>query len=251
MNHQGTHPMTLYLKLSPTPDTIVFSGDRRFIDDLRFTDNNVKATRLGGFSVGGATGATRHVDRRTGDVQRDVHALFADFYDSKDVTPETLAEFADELKKQHDAYVAKFCKGRTTPAKGVFTIVVSTRVGEKVTDRHLIADIIEDDKLSVRIRSLPCNSGTLFAYGDPAIRAALENRDPTLADLYRDSDIEQLLLDPKCQFDVVNIERAAQICRKIHKLCGEQARRITRARPTISPECDVLIVDAQGVRMAP
>jgi hypothetical protein len=55
MNDQRSQPMTLYLKLSPTPDTIVFSGDKRFIDELRFTDNNVKVTRLGGFSVGGAT----------------------------------------------------------------------------------------------------------------------------------------------------------------------------------------------------
>jgi hypothetical protein len=243
--------MTLYLKLCPTPDTIVFSGDKRIIDDLRFTDTNVKATKLGRFSVGGAIGHTRHVDRQTGDVQRDVHVLLAEFYGNKEVTPETLAGFTDELKKQHDRYVAKFCKGRTTPAKGVFTIVMSTREGDNVRDRVLIADIIADDKLSVRTLSSRCDSGRLFAHGDAAICGALENRHPELTDLYRDADIEQLLLDPKCKFGVVNIDRASQICRKIHKLCGERAAEITRARPTISPECDILIVDAQGVRMAP
>jgi hypothetical protein len=128
---------------------------------------------------------------------------------------------------------------------------MSTREGDNVTDRLLIADIIEDDKLSARTLSFPCDLGRLFAHGDPAIRAALANRDPELADLYRDGDIEQLLLNPKCEFGVVNIVRAAQICRKIHNLCGERARRITRARPTISPECDFLIIDAQVVRMAP
>jgi hypothetical protein len=243
--------MTLLLKISPTPDSVVYSADKRLNDARGINDSYVKATRLGQFGVGGACGNTRSIHPETNIVQRDVHQQLREFFHTHELNRETFDEFLSYLREQHGVFLVTHRDGAPLNFDGpLFSMTLSSLAEGTVTDYVVNASVSRLDGLAPTGKGFTCGTGALMTAGDPEIVSAIRSlREPILADIFAFDDIRTLLSRPRdCPFGMVSVDRAIEICRFVNRVCSDQAEAITRARSTISQDCDVLLLDRGGVR---
>lgn len=243
--------MTLLLKSARTPDTAVFSGDKRLNSSEGFEDTAIKATRLGRFAVGGACGSTRSLHPQTKIVQRDVHEDLRTFFLDRDVNDVSIQEFLGFLRMRYDAFVKDHRDGKPLEFEGkLFTIVMTSLQGDQLFDHAIHGHLSMKGGLDPKYDRHRCATGALMPYGDPPVtNAILSLSHPALAELAAQGDIFELLRRPAdCPFGLVNLERLIEICRTVTRVSSEKAEQITGMPSTISPICDVLVLDPTGVR---
>lgn len=247
--------MTLLLKVSPTPETAVFSGDKRLTnaDGSGFEDTFRKATPLGDFAVGGATGGTRYVDQKTAKIEQfNVHGLLEDFFRGRRMDEGTIAEFVAFLKGRYAQYATEHGDPKPlTPDGYLFAIIAASFQDGAIRDHQFRCFVPGGAYLDVRAKTFPpCNLGILMPSGDPEITDAIRSNHPALEEIYAHPDIRLLLERPPVagRFGIVSVDRAIEVCKIVNRVCSDRFEEIAKKPSTISPNCDVYLLDKSGVR---
>ena len=246
--------MTLLGRIAVAQDKVVFSGDKRLSDANGITDANVKVTRLGNNGVGGACGRTRGIHPQTGVIQRDTHQWLRDFFQNRDVNHASISDFKEYLGIQYQTYLNEHRDGKEQDNVdcNLFTIFMTYSQDGKQIDCLIQAHVTTTDGLNAKEHFHLCKKTDLILQGDSEIVNAVRFLTAApLTQIYAHADIKALLTPPNfLKFGTISEERAIDICRFINRVCSEQATAITGAASTISPECDVLVLDKYGVRPA-
>jgi len=245
--------MTILLKIASAADCVVFSGDKRLSDRKGFLDTCVKATVLGTNGVGGATGHTHATHPETGVVQRDVHEQLRKFFDDRHVNDKLISEFNTQLRDVYQTYLNDHRGGKEQDNVecDLFWIVMTYFQDGRQIDCTISARVTTKDGLRAKERLFIPKKSVLLVFGDPNIKDAIRSGSTSLAELYSQKDIVALLNPPTyCEFGTVSVDRAVEICRLVTRVCSEKATEITGKPSAISPECDILILDKEGVRSA-
>lgn len=243
--------MTLLLKSARTPDTAVFSGDKRLNSSEGFEDTAIKATRLGRLAVGGACGGTRSLHPQTMIVQRDVHEDLRTFFVDRDVDDASIPEFLNYLQARYSMFVKDHREGKPLEFEGtLFTIVMTSLQGGQLFDHVIYGNVSLKTGLEPKYRRFLCKTGALMPFGDVAVTNAIRSLShAALNEIAAQGDIVELLRRPTdCAFGIVSLERLIEICRTVTRVGSEKAEQITGKPSTISPTCDVLVLDPTGVR---
>jgi hypothetical protein len=172
--------MTILLKLSPTHEAAVFSGDRRLTnaDGSGQEDTCTKATPFGAWAVGGACGGTRYVDKATAVEHFNVHRLAVEFFAERRIDTPALDEFAEFLKRQYAVFDREHGGGRPVSRDGRMFSIVATSSEEgagRIIDHQVRAYLNPDRTLDVRHQSHVCRNGVLIHAGDEEITDALRS----------------------------------------------------------------------------
>jgi len=246
--------MTQYTKISPTKDTIVFAGDRRLSHKTGYTDTNVKATPLGTYAIGGALGYTRNLHPKTKEVERDMHLLLQEFFANREVNGTTVGELSALLKSKHDEYIMQHKQGTHINYDGrYFSIVISALQDGRVIEYDLKCPLRREKGLvPEKPGCFVCRTGALIINGEEDIvNSLLSLTHPAFTELYERPEILRLLSDPRnVPFETVTIDQAIEICRTVNLVCSEQMQEVTGKTSTISSECDVYVVDRDGIHQA-
>jgi hypothetical protein len=243
--------MTLLLKIAVTPEVVVLSGDKRLVNGNDFEDTATKATRLGKLAVGGASGATRSLHPETKIVQRDTHEQLRTFFHDREVDTDSLKDFFQHLRDQYEGYIKNHRGGEPHNPGQLFSIVIASLQQGRIIDYTIEASVSPKGGLTLGLKTYLCKTGALMSSGDWQITKALQLLEhPALSEIKGHADIVRLLLNKDCPFGVVTLERAIEICRLINGVCSKGAKEILGKTSTISPNCDVLVLDKTGVRPA-
>jgi hypothetical protein len=248
-----SNAMTLLLKLSPTRRTAIFSGDKRLTnaDGSGFEEFHEKVTPLSQFAVGGACGRTRGKHKQSGEELYSVQRLAREFFADKAMDKDNMEVFRYQLQSQLLTYQMEY--GVVEPEREdgyVFSFAASSLKGHLVSDSILTCRVPDAMNVAISGKTYPCNIGTLLLFGDLEITTALKSLNhPALEELCAHPDIRQLLDKPIAdRFDIVTVDRAIEVCRLITCVCSERFEEIVKRQSTISPECDVFLLDQEGVR---
>lgn len=246
--------MTILLTLPSTPKLVIFSGDRRLSDSKGISDKNQKATRLGQNGVGGVTGRTRVTSKETGEPLRDAHAWCREFFDGRDVSPETIDEYGQFLRQKYQEYLDKHKGGKEQPGVNccLFTTVMTYFFQDRLLKSAVEAMVTTEDGLHASSRTSSVLKCQLIPAGDPNIITPLITfSSPELEPISSQTDIRELLdFRSGLPFGAVGEARAIEICRFVNRVCSDKYHAVTGNESTISPDCDVLILDPAGVRTA-
>lgn len=243
--------MTMLLNLAVRPDCVVFSGDKRLSDANGVSDIYAKATRLGNNGVGGVCGATRRVEKETGTVQIDVHEQLRAFFADRNVGLASIDELLPYLRQEHDAYVDTYRNGvQYEKLHRLYTVWISSLQDDKIVEYLIKCVSRPGDGFVYEQQTRLCKSSALMAAGDDAVQTALYQFDhPAFNELRKAADIAGVLTPPNgLPFGSITLDRAVEVCRLVNRTCSEKAEQITGKLSTISPDCDVLILDKDGVR---
>jgi hypothetical protein len=243
--------MTLFAKLAVTKETIVFTGDKRVSDAKGFADTYVKATPLGTRAVGGVTGHTRVINRETGEALRDTHEDLRTFFKDREANTGTIDEFRQYLRDQYQAYLDRHQGGKEQDDVDciLFTTAMTFHEHDRQLDCKIRAHVTTKGGLVASKNNYVCTRSNLILFGDPEIVDAVRFlQHPSLKEIYKHSDIVALLKGPQyCDYGMITVERAIEICRLVIRVCSQKAHEITGKASTISENCDVLLLDKDGV----
>jgi len=179
-----------------------------------------------------------------------MHAVLRDYFANRDVTGEAIDDFLLQLKDEHDAYVAGYLNGVHISHTGqYFSVVITSLQDGRIIDYLLRCPLKADEGLAPAKYATICKTGGLLVQGEQDVKDALYSlRHPALEDLYAQADVLALISEPdKCPFGIVTVDRAVEICRLVNRVASERMEAITGQPSTISPDCDVYVVNKDGV----